>query len=94
MPPKLKYKTIKKFFIDNGCKLLSIEYETNKKKLEYMCKCGHKRISCFDSVKRFKQFYCINCKKNKWASISSKNMHPKTLNKMIKVISIRPCGRL
>ena len=86
MPRKNKYTEVKQFFTKNNCKLLSTTYETNKKKLEYLCKCGHKRISCFANVKKYKQFNCKNCTINKWDFISTENMHPKTFKKMIKVI--------
>ena len=85
---KLNYKTVKQFFTDNGCKLISTTYQTNKNKLEYICKCGHNRISCYDHVKRYKQFNCKNCTINKYFINGDNNlhMHPKTFKKMIKVM--------
>ena len=88
MPPKLKFETVKQFFTNNGCKLLSKTYQDNKKNLEYICKCGHKRISKFYNIKRHKQFNCKNCTINKYFINGDNNlhMHPKTFKKIIKVM--------
>jgi len=88
MPPKLKFETVKQFFTDNGCKLISTSYQTNKNKLEYICKCGHKRISRFYNIKRHKQFNCQKCTNNKYFIKVEDNlqMHPKTFKKIIKVM--------
>ena len=50
MPPKLKFDDVYKFFIENGCTLLSTNFINVKDPLEYICKCGHTRISTLDQI--------------------------------------------
>ena len=42
MPAKLTLEAVKLSFETEKCKLLSTEYVTNKKPLEYLCSCGSK----------------------------------------------------
>ena len=82
MPDKLKYEDVKKYFEDNGCKLLSKEYKSNKQKLRYITKCGHERESRFYNIKRLKQFLCKKCTpNNKYFIICKNGMNPKTFKK-------------
>lgn len=41
MPSKLSYEKVKEEFSKKGCILLSKTYDTNRQKLDYICKCGH-----------------------------------------------------
>jgi len=42
MPPRLTLEEVKLAFEAEKCTLLSKEYSTNKKPLEYLCSCGSK----------------------------------------------------
>lgn len=48
---RYNYEYIKRFFEENGCKLLSTEYKSCSKKLLYEAKCGHRHDITFDSFK-------------------------------------------
>ncbi len=65
---KHTYESVKSYFDEQGCILLSKDYINSHEKLEYICSCG-----TFDS-KNFNNFRngqrCSNCKKNK---VSSEN---------------------
>lgn len=41
MPPRLTYEAVKQIFEEAKCTLVSKEYKSNKKILEYKCSCGH-----------------------------------------------------
>jgi hypothetical protein len=45
----LDFEYVKKFFEDNGCKLLSDTYVRNNKKLKYICECGSQSEISFNS---------------------------------------------
>jgi hypothetical protein len=45
------YEDVKKYFANQGCKLLSKDYKNNKTPLEYVCICGRKSTVRFDNFK-------------------------------------------
>ena len=65
MPPKLKYEDVKIYFDSIGCKLISTTYTTNKKPLEYLCKCGNPEVQTnrLDAIKR--GIRCGSCRVNR-----------------------------
>jgi len=65
MPPKLKYEDVKIYFDSLGCKLISTTYTTNKKPLEYLCKCGNPEVQTnrLDAIKR--GIRCGSCRVNR-----------------------------
>jgi hypothetical protein len=48
---RLEYDFVKKFFEDNGCKLLSTEYKNARTHLDYICSCGNKAKIVFCSFR-------------------------------------------
>ena len=90
MPVKLTYETVKKYFEDNDCELISKEYLSNRYKLKYIASCGHERESRLYHIKLWKQFLCKKCtfikcnsskkKRNFFSTIRNK-MHPNTYKK-------------
>jgi hypothetical protein len=57
---RLQYEDVKKYFEDNGCKLLDTEYKNAKTKMKYICICNREAEICFDKFKCGKR--CIKCK--------------------------------
>ena len=85
------YEQVSEYFKLNDCKLLSKEYKNTKTKLEFLCSCGHKRISPLNAVKKYNQFNCIKCTRNPHFKKTINSIHPKTFDatkiKMNKEIS-------
>lgn len=50
--PSLKYEDVCEEFTRRGCELLTRNYENNRQKLKYVCKCGEERET---TLKSFKQ---------------------------------------
>jgi hypothetical protein len=44
MPPRLAFDDVKRIFEAAKCTLVSKEYKTNKKPLEYLCSCGNTEV--------------------------------------------------
>ena len=44
MPPRLAFDDVKRIFEAAKCILVSKEYKTNKKPLEYLCSCGNTEV--------------------------------------------------
>jgi hypothetical protein len=44
MPPRLTYDDVKSYIESIGCKMVSTEYKSNKKPLEYLCSCGNPEV--------------------------------------------------
>lgn len=61
---KLKYADVEQMFKDNGCRLLSTEYEYAHKKLAYIAQCGHKNKVAFDKFKYGIGRVCTKCSKS------------------------------
>lgn len=59
---KYNYSDVKKYFEENGCKLLTNEenYVNVKTKIEYLCKCKNKSEITFDNFKNAGN-RCMNC---------------------------------
>lgn len=54
---------VRKYFEDNGCKLLSTEYHGVFKKLKYIAQCGHENEISFDNFKNGKKGrICAKCR--------------------------------
>lgn len=90
MPNRLTYEEVKEFFIKNNCKLLTKDYKNQHQELEYIASCGHTRISVFKNIKYNKQFKCKKCSENKYFRKNNNQiifMHPKTLQKRIKIMN-------
>ncbi|MFW6172287.1 MAG: hypothetical protein ACOC5T_00885 [Elusimicrobiota bacterium] len=68
---RLKYDFVRKFFEENGCKLLSKEYKNARAYLEYICECGNKSKITFDSFRRGHR--CKKCATRKKALKQSLN---------------------
>jgi hypothetical protein len=58
---KFNYEIVKKYFEDQGCKLLESEYVHIKHKMKYKCSCGNISEINFDNFKRGKR--CKKCGK-------------------------------
>lgn len=80
------YEEVNNYFDQNGCVLLSREYINNRTKLEFICSCGHKRISPLFAVKLYEQFRCKSCTKNRISCANSNNSFVKICSKMEKEI--------
>jgi len=49
---KHSYDHVKKYFEDNGCKLIEKKYKNSNTPLKYICECGNKSIIRFDEFKQ------------------------------------------
>lgn len=84
MPKKLSLEDVQKYFDENGCKLISKEYNTNKDPIEFICQCGHNRKSTLTRVKTLKQYLCFDCTPRLCVSketFDQRRMHPQTFEK-------------
>ena len=45
-------EAVAKFFTEQGCKLLETEFHNNKAPLQYKCKCGNIRYTCWNNFSR------------------------------------------
>ena len=61
MSTKLNFSDVKKFFEDNGYKLLSTEYKRSSEKLKYKCPNNHIHEMSWDNFKQGKR--CPTCKR-------------------------------
>tara|TARA_B100001093_G_C26700334_1_gene958761 strand:+ start:67 stop:876 length:810 start_codon:yes stop_codon:yes gene_type:complete len=89
MPKKLSLEDVQKYFEENGCKLISKEYNTNKDPIEFICQCGHNRKSTLTRVKTLKQFLCFDCTPRLCVSketFDQRRMHPQTFEKNKKLL--------
>ena len=62
MPPRLLYEDIVKTFESKGCKLVSSNYLSNKKPLEYLCSCGSKTVHKVKLYSFEKGTRCKDCR--------------------------------
>jgi len=62
MPAKLSLEAVKLSFETEKCKLLSTDYVTNKKPLEYICSCGTKEIHSITYSDFQRGIRCKNCR--------------------------------
>jgi len=62
MPPKLSFEAVKLAFEKEKCTLVSKEYSTNKKPLEYICSCGTKNIHTITYSDFQRGIRCNNCR--------------------------------
>ena len=62
MPPRLLYEDIVKTFESKGCKLVSSNYLSNKKPLEYLCSCGSKTVHKVKLYSCEKGTRCKDCR--------------------------------
>ena len=61
--PKLSYEFVNNYFKKHGCTLLEKEYKNCKQLMFYRCKCGKKRLTCFNNFSRGHQcLICLNKK--------------------------------
>jgi hypothetical protein len=92
MPLALTYKDVKKIFDDKGCTLLDNEYLPNiKSKLEYIAICGHINHAYLYYFKIMPYYNCKDCNiiniNSKYFCTNTENrMHPKTFQKVRKVM--------
>ena len=64
--PKLSYEFVKNYFKSRGCELLEKTYKNFKQLMFYRCKCGKKRLVCFNNFVRNHQ--CLICLNKKFAA--------------------------
>ena len=76
---KFSFEYVKKYFVDNGCKLLSKEYKNSQSKLDYICPEGHISKITFNVFKNTKN-KCDTCRLIE----KNKNKKAKKLNKQQK----------
>lgn len=58
--PKLTIEEVQSYFRRRGYKLIDTTYEGTKAPLVYLCKCGKKRVTCFNAFSRgFRCQYCV-----------------------------------
>lgn len=69
------YEYVRKYFEDQGCELLSSEYENNHEKLRYRCSCGNVAFITFAKFKAGQR-----CKKCKNRNLSDKFRGDKSPN--------------
>jgi len=62
MPPPLTYEGVKQIFEDAHCTLVSKEYISSKKKLEYLCSCGHPDVQQIKIADLKRGGCCPNCR--------------------------------
>lgn len=62
MPPRLTLEEVKFAFKKEKCTLLSKEYSTNKKPLEYLCSCGSKEIDKITYCDFQRGIRCNHCR--------------------------------
>ena len=60
---KFTFETVKQYYFDHGCELLSTQYDNVKKPLEYRCKCGQVNMVSFASFLGSKYKKCHFCAK-------------------------------
>ena len=58
---KYTYDYVYDFFIKNKCKLISRKYRSCKDKLEYVCSCGRRSETTFDTFKNQSKYQCPAC---------------------------------
>lgn len=58
---QLSYKDVDKYLKDNGCKLLSKDYNNMHEDIIFIAKCGHEHKTSLDSFKRSKHKKCPKC---------------------------------
>jgi hypothetical protein len=49
---KLTYESVKKYFEDQGCELLSTEYKNSRTKMIYCCSCGNESEILWSNFKK------------------------------------------
>lgn len=59
---KHPFDEVYKYFLDNGCKLLSAEYTNNKQLLKYICICGEESQISFKHFKNGSRCGCVKSK--------------------------------
>lgn len=57
------FETVKEYFEERNCRLVSTEYKRAKDKLDYICECGTEAKITFDKFKQGQR--CYNCKGKK-----------------------------
>lgn len=62
MPPPLTYEAVQQLFTDAECTLISKEYTSSKKKLDYLCSCGHPDIQQIKIADLKRGGRCPNCR--------------------------------
>ena len=62
MPPPLTYEGVNQIFEDAHCTLVSKEYISSKKKLEYLCSCGHPDVQQIKIADLKRGGRCLNCR--------------------------------
>ena len=68
---KYTFTYVKKYFEDNKCKLIELEYLNNTTPMKYICECGNMSKICFKSF--IKGSRCVRCKGRK---ITETRSHP------------------
>jgi len=58
---RTSYSYVKDFIEKNNCKLISEEYNGEKKDIVVVFKCGHKETTTYDRFKNRKDYLCIDC---------------------------------
>jgi hypothetical protein len=86
MPPRLKYKNVRQYYIDNNCKLLSKEYYNKKTNLEFIARCGHKDISTFACFQLRDTKNCIQCVPSYFHS-NPEYIHPNSFKKLLRIMN-------
>lgn len=67
---RLTYKLVYDYFKENGCELISTEYQNAKQLLKYRCKCGNVSEIRYDNFKQGKR--CNYCR---YQTIAEKRKH-------------------
>ena len=62
MPAPFTYDVVKQLFTDAECTLVSKEYTSSKKKLDYMCSCGHPDVQQITIADLKRGIRCPNCR--------------------------------
>lgn len=105
MKKKYEFDYVKQYYKNNNCKLLETEYINIHTKMNYICSCGNKSKSSFNTFK--KGHRCFNCgveknkEKNKFSYNFVKNffkkqncvlLETKYINSQTKMNYICSCG--
>ena len=65
MPPRLVFEDVKRIFEAAKCILVSKEYKTNKKPLEYLCSCGNTEVHTTRLDIFNRGIRCKNCRQER-----------------------------
>lgn len=67
----LPFESVKKYFEENGCKLISKEYHGCQKPLRYIAQCGHENQMCLNEFQSGSGRKCRRCS---WRHISEQSV--------------------